>query len=130
MNTTTGEFAYDRMVATRKYLEQHGLPEAIVAHCVSAVRNLHSKRAQLAHEIQCVQRTCERELANLNHGYWPNSHGIYGSSITDANRLAAEIGMASDELVRVIYMITEIVDSSDYNRVDLMAVACGYGLGA
>lgn len=125
MNTTTSEFVYDRMVATRKHLEQHDLPEAIVAHCADVVRKLHSKRAQLAHEIQCVQRTCERELANLNHGYQPNNLGIFHSDVTYANRLAAEIGMISDELTRVIYMISGIVTSC--NRDDLWAVALGTG---
>lgn len=125
MNTATAEFAYDRMVATRKYLEQHGLPDVLVAHCSDIVRNLHSKRAQLAHEIQCVQRTCERELANLNLGYKPNNLGVFHSSVTDANRITAEIGIAYDELMRVIYMINEIVETCDYNRDDLWAAAFG-----
>lgn len=125
MNTTTSEFVYDRMVATRKCLEQHGLPEAIVAHCTGIVRSLHSKRAELALEIQYVQRTCERELASLNHGYRPNNLGIFHSSVTDANRIAAEIGMISDELTRVIYMITQMSESCKFSRDELLAVALG-----
>lgn len=49
------ESAFDYMVATREYIEQHGKPVALYSdkHSIFRVNQVHSKQVGLTHSVEC-----------------------------------------------------------------------------
>jgi hypothetical protein len=118
MDKTAADYAFDRMKTTREYLFDH-VDEALAIHASQIVYKFHEKTARLAREIKNTTDAGERELQNLQRGYMPNTLGVYWSSVTDANRIAAEIGQVHDEMIRFFHLIGEITESCDFNSDDL-----------
>jgi len=82
--------------------------EKFVGVFYDGIRRLNNNTESLRSAIEWTKRDADRALEALSANHTINSHGIFSSTVADANRLAAERQQILDSLVSTCYLIKEL----------------------